>query len=69
LKNLERPSDFSQEKAISLKLQEIKYCVMNENTYWKDPLGIFLDCVVEYETAGIIDRHVWKTPRLERHNI
>jgi hypothetical protein len=42
---------------------------MNENIYWKDPLGIFLNCVVEYETAGIIDEfhkgicgghHAWR---------
>jgi hypothetical protein len=69
LQNLECPSDFSQAKARSLKLQAIKYCIMNENIYWKDPLGIFLNCIVEDETAGIIDEfhkgicgghHAWR---------
>jgi hypothetical protein len=28
---------------------------MNENIYWKDPLGIFLNCIIEDDTVGIID--------------
>jgi len=39
---------------MSLKLQIIKYCIIDENNYWKEPLDIFLNCIVEEETEGII---------------
>jgi hypothetical protein len=56
LQNLKRPSDSSQEKARSLKLQAIKYCIVNENIYWKYPLVIFLNFIVEDGSVGIIDK-------------
>jgi hypothetical protein len=69
LQTLECPPDFSQSKARSLKLQAIKYCIIDEKIYWKDPLGILLNCIVEEETEGIIDEfhkgicgghHAWR---------
>jgi len=55
LQTLECPPDFSQAKARSLQLQEIKYWIIDENIYWKHPLEIFLNCIVEEEIEGIID--------------
>jgi len=55
LQNIECPLDLIQEKARYLKIQVIKYSIMNENIYWKYPFGIFLNCIVEYEIVGIID--------------
>jgi hypothetical protein len=55
LQTLEFPPDFSQAKARTLKLHSIKYCIIDENLYWKDPLGILLNCIFQEETKGIID--------------
>jgi len=69
LRTFEFPPDFSQAKARSLKLQEIKHCTIDEKIYWKDPLGILSNCYFEEETEGIKDEfhkgicgghHAWR---------
>lgn len=34
----------------------MKYCILNENLYWKYPLNILLLCLTESETKGVIER-------------
>jgi hypothetical protein len=56
-------------KERTLKLQAIKYCIINAKLYWKDPLGFLLCCLTESETEGVIDEfhkgvcgghHAWR---------
>jgi hypothetical protein len=42
LLTLQCPTDMTPSKARTLKLQEIKYCIINAKLYWKDPLGFLL---------------------------
>jgi hypothetical protein len=69
LQTLEFPPNFSQAKSRSLKLQEIKYCIIYEKICWKDPLGILWNYIVEEDTKGNIDEfhkgicgehHAWR---------
>ena len=48
-------ASFSKRQCKTLKLKTIKYCIINENLYWKDPLNILLLCLTQSETEGIID--------------
>lgn len=32
----------------------MKYCIVNENLYYNDPLNIVLLCLTESETKGVI---------------
>lgn len=34
----------------------MKYCIVNENLYWKDKLNILLLCLTESETEGAIEQ-------------
>lgn len=56
LRNFECPSEFTKNQCKTLKLKAIKYCIINENLYWKDPLNILLLFLIESETKGIIDQ-------------
>ena len=42
--------------AKTINLKAIKYCIINANMYWKDPLNILLLCITESEIEGIIDQ-------------
>jgi hypothetical protein len=42
-------------KARTLKLQAIKYCIVDAKLHWKDPLGLLLNFLTESETKGVID--------------
>ena len=39
----------------SLKLKSLKYCILQEKLYWKDPGGVLLDCINETHTPEIIN--------------
>jgi hypothetical protein len=40
------------------KLNVVKYYILNQNLYWKDPIGILLKCVDEDESKQVItDMH------------
>lgn len=54
LMNLEFPDHMTRSQDRSLNLQEVKYCILDEYLYWKDPQGILLNCVIEDEMEGEI---------------
>jgi hypothetical protein len=69
LLTLKCPSDLSPSKAKMLKLHAVKYCISESQLYWKDPLGLLLVCLVEYETEKVISKfhegvcgghHAWR---------
>lgn len=47
LQNLQCPPDMEKSRYRSLKLKSLKYCILQEKLYWKDPGGILLDCINE----------------------
>jgi hypothetical protein len=55
LLTLQCPFDMTPSKARTLKLQAIKYCIIDGKLYWKDPLGFLLRCLIESETKGVIE--------------
>lgn len=38
----------------SFKLKVVKYCILNQSLFWKDPRGIMLNCVEEDEDHRIM---------------
>jgi hypothetical protein len=69
LLTLQCPSDMTSSKARTLKLHTVKYCIMDSQLYWKDPLGFLLSCLVESETEKVINEfhegvcgghHAWR---------
>jgi hypothetical protein len=54
LQNFQCPPDFDKSKARSLKLKAVKYCIINQNLFWKDPGGILLKCIDEDESNWIM---------------
>jgi hypothetical protein len=47
LKNLQAPLGVSKTKAIFLKLKVVKFCILDNSLYWKDPGGMLLSCLLE----------------------
>ena len=45
LHNLQAPPGLTKTKAIFIKLKALKFCILEGNLYWKDPGGIFLNCL------------------------
>jgi len=69
LLTLKCPSELSPSKASILKLHAVKYCIAENQLYWKDPLSFLLVCLVESETERIISEfhegvcgghHTWR---------
>jgi hypothetical protein len=69
LLNLQCPSDMIPSKARTLKLHVIKYCIVDRQLYWKDPLGVLLRCLIESKTENVINEfhegvcgghHAWR---------
>jgi hypothetical protein len=50
LLTLQWPNDMTPSKARTLKLHIVKYCIIEGQLYWKDPLGFLLCFLAEYET-------------------
>ena len=50
LKYFQCPTDISLKQCKALKLKSVKYCIINANLYWKDPLNILPLCLTENET-------------------
>jgi hypothetical protein len=42
-------------KTRSLKLKVVKYCILNQNLYWKDPASILLKCLDEDESKQVVN--------------
>jgi hypothetical protein len=58
LQNLQPPPDFDKSKVRSLKLKAVKYCIINQVLFWRDPNGVLLRCVDEEEAKQVlIDLH------------
>jgi hypothetical protein len=70
LHNLQAPPGLTKTKSRFIKLKELKFCILEANLYWKDPGGIFLNCLLKYKDdkflqkfhAGDCGGHIsWKT--------
>jgi hypothetical protein len=68
--NLQAPSWLRKSKAIFLKLKAAKFCILDNSLYWKDPGGIFMNCLLEEDTKRDIKEfhkgdygghHYWNT--------
>jgi hypothetical protein len=69
LLNLRCPDGLSLAKCRTLKLHAVKYCIAENQLYWKDPLGFLLVYLVELETPQVIEEfhegicgghHAWR---------
>jgi hypothetical protein len=69
LQNLQAPPELTKTKAIFLKQKATKFCVLNSSLYWKDPRGVLLKCLLEYEAQQTMKEfhkgdcgghHYWK---------
>jgi hypothetical protein len=69
LLTLKCPSELSPSKSRTIKLHAVKYCIAENQLYWKDPLGFLLICLVELETERVISEfheevcgghHTWR---------
>jgi hypothetical protein len=47
MRNLQAPLGLSKTKAKLLKLKVVRFCVLDNSLYWKDPGGILLSCLLE----------------------
>ena len=56
LLTLQCPGNMTPSKARTLKLHAVKYCIMDSQLYWKDPLGFLLSCLVESEMERVINK-------------
>ena len=51
---LQCPEHLDRKAARSLKLRTIKYCLVEQQLFWKDPGGILLKCLDKIEIEGVI---------------
>jgi hypothetical protein len=70
LQELKPPDGMGKSKARDLKLKAIRYCLIDQVLYWKDPLGVLLRCLDPQEAQRIMfdfhsslcgGHHFWKT--------
>jgi hypothetical protein len=70
LQNLQPPDGMESNKVRALKLKSIKYCLVDQVLYWKDPLGVLLRCLDPQEAQKIMSyfhdslcggHHYWRT--------
>ena len=54
LHTLQFPDHMDRSLARSLRLNAIKYYILNGQLYWKDPGGVLLSCVNEHEAKKLI---------------
>jgi hypothetical protein len=45
LQELRPPDGMERSKARDLNLRAVRYCLIDQNLYWKDSLGVFLRCL------------------------
>ena len=48
------PKHLDMKAARSLKLKATKYCLVEDQLFWKDPGGIFLRCLDQSEIGEVI---------------
>ena len=51
---LQCPKHLDKKAARSLKLKATKYCLVEDQLFWKDPGGILLRCLDKSEIGGVI---------------
>jgi hypothetical protein len=70
LQELRPPDDLQRNKARHLKLKAVRYCLIDQVLYWKDPLGVLLKCMdpqevdrimVEFHSDLCGGHYSWKT--------
>jgi ribonuclease HI len=70
LQELRPPDGLQRNKARALKLKVVRYCLVDQILYWKDPLGVLLKCInpqeadrimVEFHSGLCGGHHFWKT--------
>jgi hypothetical protein len=70
LQELKPPDGMGKSKARALKLKAVRYCLIDQTLYWKDPLGVFLRCLDPQEAQKVTfdfhsglcgGHHLWKT--------
>jgi hypothetical protein len=70
LQELRPPDGLQRNKARALKLKVVRYCLVDQILYWKDPLGVLLKCMdpqeadrimVEFHSGLCGEHHFWKT--------
>jgi hypothetical protein len=70
LKNLQPPSCMERNKVRALKIKSIKYYLVGQILYWKDPLRVLLRCLDPQEAQKIMSNfhdslcgghHYWRT--------
>ena len=45
LQELKPPDGMGKNKARDLKIKAVRYCLIDQVLYWRDPLGVFLRCL------------------------
>jgi hypothetical protein len=70
LQKFQPPDDMGKSRARALKLKAIKYCLVDQVLYWKDPLGVLLRCLDPLACQRIMSdfhdslcggHHFWRT--------
>jgi hypothetical protein len=69
LQELRPPDGLQRNKARALKLKAVRYCLIDQILYWKDPLGVILKCISPQEAEMVVaefhsgrcgGHHFWK---------
>jgi len=55
MKHLNPPAGVSKSKGRALKPKPLKYCILDNSLYWKDPGGVLLNCLVESEAKEVMN--------------
>jgi hypothetical protein len=70
LQELKPPDGLGKSKARAVKLKAVKYFLIDQTLYWKDPLGLLLRCLDPQEAQKVMfdfhsdlcgGHHFWKT--------
>ena len=54
LQNLQTPAGLSKTGARSIKLKAVKFCIIEQYLYWKDHVGLLLNCLLEDEARRVV---------------
>jgi hypothetical protein len=54
MQNLQPPDGMKKNKVRDLNLKSIRYCLIDQVLYWKDPLGVILRCLDPQEAQRIM---------------
>ena len=54
LQHLQSLEGMDKTKARFLKQTSTRFCILNEKLYWKEPVGILLNCMDEHKAKKLI---------------